>query len=122
MAVQLAALIPAATSLISGLFKSKKHYHLYYWDPAESVWKFVLDGHPSQVNPAAASLQKSGLATAIVRNKNDAHPDGTLAPKDPPAGYAASSSGASGFNPWPLAAIAAAGVLGFVLLRKRRRS
>lgn len=118
MAVPVAA-IAAAVSAIGGLFKSKKHYHLYYWDQVEARWKFVMDNIPSKVNPAAASLAQSGVPTAIVRNKGDKAPDGTLAPKDPPVGYTAAA--ASSFNPWILAGIAVAVALGAFLLKHRRR-
>lgn len=115
--------IGAAVGLVSGIFKSKKHYHLYYWDPVETSWKFVVDGHPSTVNPLAKDYQKQGVVTAIVRNVGDKCGDGTLAPKSPPAGYkveAAGSGTVAGMNPWILAGIAAAGLLAFVLLKKRR--
>jgi hypothetical protein len=123
MALQLAALVPVATSLLGGLFKSKKHYHLYYWDAARSVWVFVLDGHPDQVKAAQASYVKAGVPTAMIRNKGDKNPDGTLAPKAPPTGFGASSSGTAGSSklPWILAGIAAAAALGVVLLKKKRR-
>ena len=112
--------------VVTGLFKSKKHYHLYFWDAGQSAWIFVLDGHPSQVNPLATQYRMTGVPVAVVRNKDDKAPDGTLAPKTPPAGYGASSSGLGslpgGLNPWILAGIAGAAVLGFVLLRRKRRS
>jgi len=123
MAGPLVALVPVGVKLITGLFSSKKHYHLYYWDTVENVWKFVMDGHPSQVNPQAAAYGKAGVVVAIVRNVGDKNADGTLAPKSPPAGYAApAAAGASGvkINPWILAGIAAAGGLLFFLVRRKR--
>ena len=108
----------AAVGALTGLFSSKKHYHLYYWDPVSSAWVFVMDGHPSQVNPASASYQKSGMVTAIIRNKDDKAPDGTLAPAKPPTGYVAGSAGTSGFNPWIVAGIAGGGLVLWLLLRK----
>ncbi len=104
-------------SAIGGLFKSKKHYHLYYWNTTTSSWVFVMDGHPDKVKKAQAGYIQSGVQTAVVRNEGDKHADGTLAPKSPPAGYAPT---AGGLNPWILAGIAGAAVLGFVLLRKKR--
>lgn len=111
----------AVVGFVSSLFGSKKHYHLYYWDPQESSWKFVLDGHPSQVNPQASAYQKSGLVTAVIRNVGDKNPDGSLAPKSPPAGYEPSTASTSSKTPWVVAGIAGALVLGVVLLRKGRR-
>jgi len=106
--------------LLKGLFTSKKHYHLYYWEPGAAAWRFVLDGHPSQVNPVAKTYTDSGLVVAVVRNKDDAAPDGTLAPSSPPAGYkGAVTAAAAGLNPWIFAGIAGAGLLVFLLLRIR---
>ena len=110
----------AVVGAVTGLFASKKHYHLYYWEPGAAAWRFVLDGHPSQVNPVAKTYTDSGLVVAIVRNKDDAAPDGTLAPSSPPAGYkGAATVAAAGLNPWLFAGIAGAGLLVFVLLRIR---
>ena len=114
--------LKVAGKLLKGLFASKKHYHLYYWDPALNAWHFVLDGHPAQVNPKAESYAASGLIVAVVRNKNDAAPDGTLAPKDPPAGYTASAEAvarAVSLNPLLMVAIVGAGLFLFLLLRGR---
>jgi len=110
----------AVVGAVTGLFASKKHYHLYYFDPGSGAWRFVLDGHPSQVNPVAKTYTSSGLVVAIVRNKDDAAPDGTLAPKSPPTGYTAKGGAPLGFNPWILAGIAGAGLLAFVLLKRRK--
>ena len=114
----------AVIGAVTGLFTSKKHYHLYYWDTVESVWKFVMDGHPSSVNPQAKAYEKAGVVVAIVRNEGDKHADGTLAPKSPPAGYSAApaASGAqAGLNPWIFAGIGGAGLLLFFLLRRKGR-
>ena len=112
----------AVVGAVTGLFSSKKHYHLYYWEPGAAAWRFVLDGHPSQVNPVAKTYTDAGLVVAIVRNKDDAAPDGTLAPKDPPAGYkAATATAAAGLNPWIFAGIGGAGLLLFFLLRRKGR-
>jgi len=111
----------AVVGAITGLFSSKKHYHLYYWEPGAAAWRFVLDGHPSQVNPVAKTYTDSGLVVAIVRNKDDAAPDGTLAPSSPPAGYkAATATAVGGLNPWIFAGIAGAGLVAFFLLRRRK--
>lgn len=113
----LKVIVNAVPKLLGGLFKSKKHYHLYIWDQVESSWKFVMDGIPSKVNPVAASYAKSGVPTAVVRNKGGKAVAGSLAPKAPPAGFAAAA--ASGFNPWILAGIAGVGVAAFVIFRRR---
>ena len=111
----------AVVGAVTGLFSSKKHYHLYYWEPGAAAWRFVLDGHPSQVNPVAKTYTDAGLVVAIVRNKDDAAPDGTLAPKDPPAGYkAVVATAVAGLNPWIFAGIAGAGLVAFFLLRRRK--
>ena len=111
----------AFVGAVTGLFSSKKHYHLYYWEPGAAAWRFVLDGHPSQVNPVAKTYTDSGLVVAIVRNKDDAAPDGTLAPSLPPAGYkAVAATAAAGLNPWIFAGIAGAGLVAFFLLRRRK--
>ena len=113
--------VGAVVGVFTGLFKSKKHYHLYYWEPGAAAWRFVLDGHPSQVNPVAKTYTDSGLVVAIVRNKDDAAPDGTLAPSSPPAGYkAVVATVAAGLNPWIFAGIAGAGLVAFFLLRRRK--
>ena len=116
--------VGAVVGLVTGLFTSKKHYHLYYWDTVESVWKFVMDGHPSSVNPQAKAYEKAGVVVAIVRNEGDKHADGSLAPKSPPAGYSATpaDSGApAGLNPWIFAGIGGGGLLLFFLLRRKGR-
>jgi len=111
----------AVVGAVTGLFSSKKHYHLYYWEPGAGAWRFVLDGHPSQVNPVAKTYTDSGLVVAIIRNKDDAAPDGTLAPSSPPAGYkVATAAATAGLNPWIFAGIAGAGLLAFFLLRRRK--
>lgn len=119
MAVPVAAIV-AAIPVIGGLFKSKKHYHLYYWDQVEASWKFVMDGIPSKVNPVAAQYAQNGIPTAVVRNKGGKAVAGSLAPKNPPAGYSATAAAASDFNPWLLAGIAGAVALGAFLLKRRR--
>jgi hypothetical protein len=95
---------------ISSLFGSKKHYMLYYWDPVAYSWAFAVEGHPSQLKPVIADYTKNGIITARIRK-------GSPAPTAPPSGVAAK---ASGFNPWILVGIAGAGLLAFVLLKKRR--
>jgi hypothetical protein len=131
MPISLAPLAEAAigsagqgiTGLIGGLFKSKKHYHLYYWDAQSAAWIFVMDGHPSQVNPLATDYRRQGVPVALIRNKDDKAPDGTLAPKSPPAGYTAEAAGKApgGPLPWILAGVAGVGVVVFLILRKKRR-
>jgi len=111
----------AVIKVVGGIFKSKKHYHLYYYDPPASSWKFVLDGHPDDVNPLAASYRASGFVVAIIRNKGDKFPDGTLAPASPPAGYQATPLTVAGLNPWVLAGIVAVAVVAFFLTRRSKR-
>ena len=77
----------AAITLIGGLLKSKKHYNLYYFEESNDTWQFVMDGHPSQVNPVAKQYQQQGIATAIIRNKDDKFSAEELKPKTPPTGY-----------------------------------
>jgi len=111
----------AVIKVVGGIFKSKKHYHLYYYDPPASSWKFVLDGHPDEVNSLAKSYRASGFVVAIIRNKGDKFPDGTLAPASPPAGYKATPLTVAGLNPWILAGMAGAAILVFFLMKRRGR-
>lgn len=99
---------------IASLFSSKKHYNLYYWDSVNFAWVYAMEGHPDAVKKLAKSYSMSGITTQIVRNKSGS----AVAPAKPPAGVTASAP--SGFNPWILAGIAGAGLLAFILLKKRR--
>lgn len=106
--------IGAGVGLVASLFSSNKHYNLYYWDSVQSSWVFVLEGHPSAVNKAAATYKQSGLPTQTVRNKSGS----AIAPTLPPAGYETASVGGSGINPWIVAGIAGGGIVLWLLLRK----
>ena len=116
------AAVGAAVGTVASLFKSKKHYHVYFWNG--SAWQFVQDGNPSQIKPTVANLRSQGLPVAVVRNKGGKNPAGSLAPKDPPAGASSSpasaGSGTGSKLPWILAGIAGLGVLGALLIKKRR--
>ena len=106
-----------ALSILTGLFKSKKHYNLYYWEPADNTWKFVIEGHPSQVNPLAKQYAAQGYIISIIRNQSGT----AVAPTSPPAGY--EKSGATSTN-WLMivgVVLAVGFVLFFFLKRKRKR-
>ena len=122
MALDVASLAASAVGIVAGLFQSKKHYHLYYFEESDNTWKFVMDGHPSQVNPAAKQYTAQGIHTAIVRNKDDKAADGTLVPTEPPTGHV-SGSKAGSTNFLIIAALAA--VVGiavyFLFIRKKRK-
>lgn len=75
--------VGAAVGLVSSFFTSNKHYNLYYWETADSSWKFVMEGHPNQIKPVQKEYISSNIPTQVVRNKN-----GTAkTPTTPPAGY-----------------------------------
>lgn len=116
------AIVGTVTSLVSNLFASKKHYHLYYFEESDNTWKFVMDGHPSQVNPAAKQYTAAGIHTAIVRNKDDKAADGTLAPTEPPTGHASVSKVGSTNFLMIAALIAVVGIaVYFLFIRKKRK-
>lgn len=108
------AVVGAAVGVVTNIFKSKKHYNLYYWDSVNFAWVYAMEGHPDAVKKLEKSYSMSGITTQIVRNKSGS----AVAPTKPPAGVTASAP--SGFNPWILAGIAGAGLLAFVLLKKGR--
>lgn len=112
----------AVVGAVTGLFSSKKHYHLYYYDPATSEWKFVVDGHPSTVNPLAKRFASEGYVTATIRNKDDKNPDGSLAPKEPPAGYS-KSKGATSVNIINIVVLGAVILLAvyFLFIKRKRK-
>jgi hypothetical protein len=111
----------AVVGVVTGIFSSKKHYHLYFFDPAVGEWKFVVDGHPSQVNPLAKQYAKEGYVTATIRNKDDKNPDGSLAPTEPPAGFS-KSKGATSVNIINIVLIVAIlGIAVYFLVIKRKR-
>ena len=110
-----------AIGAVTGLFSSKKHYHLYYFEEADDTWHFVMDDHPSKVNPAAKQLQSQGLKTSIVRNKDGKAQPGELAPKNPPTGYTPNSPLAGKSNIILIVGIVAAvGIILFVILKRKR--
>ena len=114
------ALIGGLAGLVGGLFKSRKHYHVYYWDGAAGKWVFVMDGIPSQVKPVAQQYAAQGIPVQLVRNKGGT---GAKPPTQPPAGWSADSgSGSGGASPlpWILAGVGGLGLVVFLLLRKRR--
>jgi LPXTG-motif cell wall-anchored protein len=119
MALPIAAAIPAVVTGIAGLFKSKKHYHLYYFETADNTWHFVMDGIPSQINPVKAQYAAQGYAVYTARNKDAKYQPGELAPKNPPTGV--TSKSATGIN-WMLiiAVVAGLGLVFFFIKRKKK--
>lgn len=116
------AAIGTAVGFIAGLFTSKKHYHLYYFEEATDTWEFVIDGIPSQLKPMVKEYTAHGIKTAMVRNKGGKAQPGELAPKNPPAGYTPNESMPSSTNTLMIAAVIGAFVLiMFLILKKRKR-
>ena len=87
MAIDPVSIGTAAIAVVSGLFKSKKHYNLYYFEESDDSWKYVANGHPSQLNPIANDYRLQGIVTAMVRNKDNKYTAAELMPKEPPKGY-----------------------------------
>lgn len=119
MPIDVVSIGATAIAAIGGLFKSKKHYNLYYFEEADDSWKFVMDGHPSQVNPVANQYKQQGIVTAVVRNKDDKYTAAELMPKEPPAGYQKNSPLQS-VN-WTMVFLAGGAVAVIALLIKRRK-
>jgi len=69
--------------LVGGLFKSKKHYNIYYWETADNTWKFIFEGHPDQIRQVETQYRDQGYVTTVVRNKKGT----AIHPTKPPAGY-----------------------------------
>lgn len=121
MAIDPVSIGAAAITLITGLFKSRKHYMLFYFEEVDDSWKFVMDGIPSQVNPVAKSYTVQGIQVAIVRNKDAKHTAAELMPKEPPKGYTPNTPAAT--NYLTIAAVAAGIglILYFLFFRKGKR-
>jgi len=115
--------VGAVVGTVASLFKSKKHYHLYYFEPADGQWHFVMDGIPSQVKPIKKQYAAAGYNVVLVRNKGGKYQPGELAPKNPPAGAAtAASKNPLAVNWIPIAIIGGVVlVVVFFLLKKRRK-
>ena len=80
----------AVVGVFEGVFSSKKHYDLYYWETADSTWKFVTQAHPSQLRPIEAQYKASGLVTQRLRAKDG---KSLPPPTTPPAGYSSAATG-----------------------------
>jgi len=119
MAIDPVSVAGAVVGLLGGLFKSKKQYHVYYWDGDAGTWVFVMNGIPSKIKATVTQLGAQGLIVQTVRNKNG---NTAKPPTSPPAGWAAPEAVSEGTSkiPWILAGVAGLGLLGFVLLRRRR--
>lgn len=117
--------IASAGSSIAGtvasIFKSKKHYHLYYFEPADGTWHFVIDGHPSQINPVQQNLAAQGLSTYVARNKDGKYQPGELAPKNPPSAVTGANKSAVGTNWLLIVAVIAGFAVIFLFVKRARR-
>ena len=102
---------------VIGLFKSKKHYDLYYWETADNSWKFVYNGHPSQLRPLEQQYNAQGIKTQRLRAKDG---KSLPPPTTPPAGY--EKTGATSTN-WLMivAVVAIVGLLLFFILKRKRK-
>jgi len=112
------ALDPIAIgAAVVGLFSSKKHYDLYYWETADNTWKFVYNGHPSQLRPLEQQYNAQGIKTQRLRAKDG---KSLPPPTTPPAGYGATTTG-SKTNPLLIGGIVLAfGVVYFFIKKKRK--
>lgn len=106
---------------IGSLFGSKKHHAVYYWEPADGLWKFAYTGQLPKAKAVETEYKKAGYFTALVRDKNNT----AKPPTAPPVGYVApapAGGGGTGINLWIMAGIAGVGLLAFFLLGRRRRA
>jgi hypothetical protein len=111
----------AVVGVFEGIFSSKKHYHLYYFETADGTWKFVMDGHPSQVKPKQKEYIKTGYATVLVRNKDGKYQPGELAPKNPPGGTVANKPATPVNIVLIVAIVAGFGLFYFLIIRRKRK-
>jgi len=111
------ALDPIAVGgAIIGLFKSKKHYDLYYWETADNSWKFVYNGHPSQLRPLEQQYNAQGIKTQRLRAKDG---KSLPPPTTPPSGYSATTTGSKP-NLLLIGSIVAGGGLLYFIIKKKK--
>lgn len=118
VALDVSSLVGKALGAVVGLFKSKKHYAVYYWETANNTWIFAYTGQKPKAAAVEKELKSRGFKTAFVRDKNNtAQP-----PKNPPSGVELTPTG--GTMNWFMI-VAVVGVIGIVLFmilkRKRKR-
>jgi len=104
-------------SLVGGLFKSKKHYNIYYWETADNTWKFIFEGHPDQIRQVETQYRNQGYITTIVRNKSGT----AIPPTKPPAGYETKAPMSANLPMILIIVAVLAFVLLFVLKKRRKR-
>jgi hypothetical protein len=104
-----------ALGFLTGLFKSKKHYNLYYWENADNTWKFVFEGHPSQIKPYVAQYSEQGIITTIVRNKKGT----AVAPTTHPTGYESTKTPTTTNFPLIIAIVVGFGLIYFFIKKRK---
>jgi LPXTG-motif cell wall-anchored protein len=97
----------AVIGAIGGLFK-RKTFVLWYWDPSQCAWIVAGQGKSPALKKEAKKYKKDGIKTTIIKPNIIPKP---LACELPKAG--------SGLNVWIFAGIAAAGLVLWLLLRKK---
>ena len=108
--------ISAGIQIVGSLFKSKKHYTLFYFEKADNTWKFVMNDHPSNIKPIQQNYAAAGIPTKVVRDAKGT----ALPPTDIPAGYTASKLPSSSNTLMIVAVVAVIAVILFLVIRKRK--
>jgi LPXTG-motif cell wall-anchored protein len=98
--------------VIGGLFK-RKTYALYYWDVSTCSWNLAGEGKAPTLKKEAKKYTADGIKTTIVKPG--------IIPKPLDCALPQAAGLTLPFNPLVLVGIAFAGVLGYVLLRKKRK-
>ena len=116
MAIDLAATVQSALKTVVGILKSKKHYAVYYWEPASDSWVFAYTGQKPKAAAVEKELKGRGYKTAFIRDKNNT----AKAPTAPPSGVEVKRTG--GMN-WLMigALVAVVGIVLFMILKRKRK-
>jgi hypothetical protein len=120
MAIDPVSIGTAAIPLLAGLFKSKKHYNLYYFEEASDQWMFVMEDIPSRIKPYANDYKSRGIAIAIVRNKGGNFNAAELMPKEPPKGYTPNTPATTNYLTIALVVGGVLAILYFILKKRKR--
>ena len=117
MAIDPVATVTSIAKLVGGLFTSKKHYNIYYWETADNTWKFIFEGHPNQIRPIETQYKNQGYITTVVRNKSGT----AIHPTTPPAGYETKAPSSANLPMILIIVAVFAFVLLFVLKKRRKK-